>query len=201
MWWEKTVECRFVADVVANGMCDFAASLSGRYERTAGNAIFGKGSGLVLVEFKRSLSDVPTEETLFESYGDAKAALSQYEHHFIVFGELAKDCHTNLELLAQRYFVAGDYFDGITVLQHGVSKLVFDEYLHALAEHKEEDGRGRGIGHVTDQAMSAVIGVSADGQMVGAISLHEYAPTLFPGPVLLPPPAPTPIFSPSGPGR
>lgn len=198
IWWEKTVEYRFVAEVAAKGLCDFAAPLAGRHERKAGDAIFGEDCRLVLVEFKRDFSQIPTEETLFENYGKAKVALNEYMHHFIVFAELVEGEHPQLELWARRYFVPEQYLDGLDILQHGVSEDIFYAYLDALASHKKADGRGQGAGHVTAEAMSAVIAVSANGQVVGSISLYEYAPTLFEGPSLLLEPAPS--FSPQAPG-
>lgn len=196
VWWEKTVEYRFVAEVAARGLCDFAAPLAGRHERKAGDAIFGEDCRLVLVEFKRELSQVPTEKALFANYGEAKEALSEYTHHFIVFAELGGSEHLQLELWAQRYFVPKQYLEGLDILQHGVSEDIFYAYLEELASHKEADGRAQGGGHVTAEAMSAVIGVSANGHMVGSISLHEYAPELFEGPALLP--QPVPELTPSG---
>ncbi|WP_273829452.1 hypothetical protein [Pseudomonas sp. SBT1-2] len=196
-WWEKTVEYKFVVDAVVNRLCDFAAPLSGRHERTAGDAAFGMDSMLVLVEFKRKLADLPTEETLFHNYGDAKAQLVEYGHHFIVFAHLNDNDPASLELVGRHYFVPGEYCRALDVMRYGVKKEVFDEYLEALSTHKKADGRGSG--HVSTEGMSSVIGVSADGKLIGAMSLHDYAPSLFPAPVPLPSPPPAPKFTPSGP--
>ena len=197
MWWEKTVEYKFVAETVANGLMDFAAPLSGRHERTGGDAIFGAAAKLVLVEFKAEFSDVASEQTLFEEYGKAQEALQQYTHHFVVYGELQSGDVPDLELIAERYFVRGTEQPAMQLMGSGVSKEVFDFYLEALSQFKEEDGRGKGKGHVSPAAMSTVIGV-ANGKIVGVMSLHDYAPLLAPAPTLSHTPTPAPRFRPPG---
>ncbi|WP_339478413.1 hypothetical protein [Pseudomonas fluorescens] len=194
-WWEKTVEYKFIVEAIEHRLCDFAAPLSGRHERTGGDAVFGMDSKLILVEFKRKLADLPTEETLFHNYGDAKAELDGYDHHFIVFAHMNHNDPVSLDLFGQHYFVPEKYYDAMDVMTYGVTKAVFDEYLEALSVHKKEDGRGSG--HVSTEGMSSVLGVSADGKLIGAMSLHNYAPSLFPAPVQLLSPAPK--FTPSGP--
>ncbi|WP_236171745.1 MULTISPECIES: hypothetical protein [Pseudomonas] len=187
MWWEKTVEYMFVAELVASDRCDFAAPLSGLHERTAGDAIFAQSELFVLVEFKRRLSDAHTEDTLFENYQAALSELKGYQHHFIVYG--LRDRKIGLVLKSRPYFLKRPTKSAIEILESGVSKDKFDEYLTKLATFKKPDDRGKGGGHVTSGAMSAVLGVSAAGKVVQVMSLHEYKPKLFPGP--------TPFLAPS----
>ncbi|SEQ54306.1 hypothetical protein SAMN03159444_01899 [Pseudomonas sp. NFACC02] len=196
-WWEKTVEYKFVADAAVNGLMDFVAPLSGRHERTAGDAVFGVDAKLVLVEFKATFADVASEETLFEAYGEAQEALQHYTHHFVVYGTLCSGEVPDLELIAERYFVRETEQPALELLGRGVSKQIFDQYLEALSQFKEEDGRAKGKGHVSPAAMSTVIGVS-NGRVVGVMSLHDYAPSLAPAPTLSQ--VPTPTYRPRGPG-
>ena len=196
IWWEKTVEYRFLAEAVVAGLCDFAAPLAGRYERTAGDAVFGVNARFILVEFKRAWDDLPSEKTLFHNYGHAVEQLKGFLHHFIVFGEPTAD-QRSFFLVARRYFEPEHGCAPLDVFQAGTSREDFDAYLEVLASHKKADGRG--AGHVSAQAMSAVIGVSGDGKMVGALALHDYAQHLFSRPAPLPQaPVPTQRMS-SGP--
>jgi hypothetical protein len=60
IWWEKTVEYKFVLDAACNSKLSFAAPLSGVQER-AGDGVFAADSKIILVEFKRSFNELDTE--------------------------------------------------------------------------------------------------------------------------------------------
>ncbi|MFJ2363342.1 hypothetical protein ACIPIN_06385 [Pseudomonas sp. NPDC087697] len=187
-WWEKTVEYKFVVDAMLKERCDFAAPLAGKHERAGGDTIFGLGTRLILVEFKRDLSEVPSEKELFDDYAEATEKLSKYDHHFIVYGEFMFGPPENLQLVAQHYFSEPNVnYSALDILDFGVTEANFNKYLAILAKRKKPDGRGKGKKHVTSLAMSAVIGVSTDGKMIGSVSLHDYSPKLFPSLVLPPP--------------
>lgn len=190
-WWEKNVEYKFVVDAASAKLWDFAAPMSGVHERTAGDAIFGKDLKLVLVEFKRDKNSIPTEQTLFHNYPKAKELLQDFKHHHIVFGALktVKNEPTFI-LVGQRYFIAGEFFPALEVLEDGSEISEFYKYLQALAEQKIVDGRSSG--HVSTEGMSTVLGVTSGGQVKAAAALHEYAPTLFPAPASPTPPPPGP---------
>lgn len=179
-WWEKTVEYAFVVAAFAAQKCDFAAPLAGKHERLAGDATFVKASKFVLIEFKRNEIEIPTEKSLFHDYEDAKSKLKSFKHHHIVFG--ASSPPGRLELVAQTYFQGTRQNSALDCLNSGVTKEDFIKYLELLADLKKEDNRGSD-GHVSPEAMSTVVGVSADGKMVQAVSLCDYAPNLFPSPV------------------
>lgn len=188
-WWEKTVEYKFVVEASSKELCDFAAPMAGIHERTAGDAIFGKDTLLVLVEFKRQIRDIPTEEALFHNYTDAKKLLQGFKHHHIVFGTLTAGDPVSFKLWARRYFIEGKYVPALEILKAGATKDAFDKYITDLAAQKVEDGRGSG--HVSPEGMSTVLGVTTDGQLVGAVRLNEYSPQLYPAPKPLPVPPPT----------
>lgn len=200
-WWEKTVEYKFVADAAQNQKMDFAAPLSGRHERSGADAIFGQMERLVLVEFKATQANVKTEKTLFGDYEEAQKALGGFKHHFVVYGELEVGPPLALSLRAHRYFIPEKVGPALALLKHGATREVFDQYLELLAAHKYVDGRGEGkSGHVTPALMSAVIGVSAEGKIIGVTSLKDYAPIL--APTLAPEPTSVPSRTQSlrGPG-
>lgn len=74
-----------------------------------------------------------------------------------------------------------EFDDALDVLERGICKAKFDEYLEHLANLKKVDGRSGG--HVSPEQMSCVIGVNTSGDIVSTQSLHEYIPRLFPNPM------------------
>lgn len=190
-WWEKTVEYAFVAVLYKENLIDFAAPISGRYERSSADGIFGKDNALVLIEFKRDAEEIPSEVSMFKDYTGAQKALSHYDHHWIVYGRINGN---------NKFAVRGrKYFDDLTeekilnIPAKGISHPEFMEYLEILNGFKYPDGRGGG-GHVSPESMATVLGISPEGTVVGSATLHEYAPQLFPSPT---PPAPSSAASPS----
>ncbi|UII71398.1 hypothetical protein LVW35_27855 [Pseudomonas sp. HN11] len=195
-WWEKTVEWLFVTQAALSHKLDFAAPLSGKNERTAGDAIFGQNSKLVLVEFKATENDVKTEKSLFMNFVEAQEALQEFEHHFVVFAEELASMQQapKLELHAQLYFGSDIDLPALEILHFAADKTVFDDYLKRLSAFKYPDGRGGGSGHVSPELMGAVVGVDTSGKITGVASLQEYAPTLAP-PALTQTPTQTPTNS------
>ena len=182
-WWGKTVEYSFVVAAFQSGKCDLAAPLSGKHERLAGDTVFGAESSLVLIEFKRDESEVPTELSLFHDYEQAKSELFKYEHHQIIFGVPSNGEPATLNLAAETYFSARPRASALEVLNYGISGVEFRKYVEALARLKKEDGRST-TGHVSPEALSKVMSVSRDGTILNAKPLFEYAPDLFPVSVL-----------------
>lgn len=182
VWFEKTVEYAYVAKLVTEGKMGFAAPLAGVHERYAGDAVFGAAEKFVLIEFKRSHRELPSEESLFFDYKKAKEELGGYEHHYFVYGSFIEG---SLDLRAELYFDTNEtkyYYDTIYILENGVSKEEFNQYLELLAAHKKPDGRAGSGGGMTPETFSTVLGVSQTGAVVETQALHEYAPTLFPMP-------------------
>lgn len=194
VWFEKTVEYAYVAKLVLSEKMGFAAPLAGVHERYAGDAVFGKAEKFVLIEFKRSYDQLPTEKSLFINYNKAKEKLEGYRHHYFIYGAIENEM---LDLRATLYFDTNEekfYYDAIEILDVGVTKEEFNQYLELLAAHKKPDGRTGSGGGMTLETFSTVLGVSQAGAVVGTQALHEYAPNLFPAP---PRPDHTPSPSPS----
>ena len=177
MYWEKTVEYSFV--LAAASRFDLVAPLSGKHERLAADTVFGADSRLVLIEFKRDESEIPTEESLFFDYELAKAELFHYEHHQIVYGVSTYGQTPGLSLAAKTYFSARPRATAVQVLDHGISGVEFRKYVKALARLKKEDARST-TGHVSPEALSQVVSVSKKGNLLSAMPLFEYAPDHFP---------------------
>lgn len=197
-WWEKTVEYSFILRLYAADRLDFAAPIAGRHERSSGDGIFGKDYKLVLVEFKRDISEIAAEKTIFTDYDAAANQLNQYSHHWIVYGGLTKEF--KLGLGSQKYFDPKTRpTDLVDIISTGINHNEFMNYLEQLQFYRSADGRGGG-GHVSPESMLTVLGVSPSGKLVGSLSLEQYNHELKPAP-----PAPSapcsssPSSSPRGP--
>ncbi len=180
-WWEKTVEYAFVVAAFQAGKCDLAAPLSGKHERLVGDALFGADSRLVLIEFKRDAGEIPTEESLFHNVDEARRDLWDYEHHHIVFGALSAHSPMTLELAAETYFSRKPRESALASLSFGIDGEEFRRYVKALANLKKEDGRSTS-GHISPEALSSVMSVSQEGQLLACKPLYDFAPGLFYGP-------------------
>ncbi len=191
MWWEKTVEYAYVFLLSRYRNVNFAAPLSGKPERKAGDAIFGIKDKLILVEFKKSRDCLPTEQSMFYDYQSAKEALCHFNHHWFVYGLL--DNSQSFKIAGEHYFNEEESCDALEILEKGIPEAAFNNYLELLSSLKEPDRRGSsGGGHVSPEAMSLVLGIAPNGDIVGSMALHEFAPQLFPIP-------PRPVYSPEAP--
>lgn len=179
VWWEKTVEYAFVVAAFHYKKCDLASPLAGKHEKLGGDAVFAQASSFVLIEFKRSEAEIPTDESRFIDYEDAKSKLQEYGHHHFVFG-VESDKHPGcFDLAAETYFGRTRHQSPFDCLKTGVAETEFRFYLERLSELKKEDGRSSS-GHVSPEAISTVLGVSEGGKIVSAQSLYEYSPDLCP---------------------
>jgi len=171
MWWEKTVEYKFVLEADRKYGLDFAAPLSGIEERGAGDGVFSGNSKLVLVEFKRSKEELDSDKTKFTNYDRAALALENRDaHHFLVYGAIDGNGNDQeLALYAYTYFSRNDT-KALETLDKGVSPKVFNEYLEELISWKKVDGRSSGT--VSPESISSVVGVTPKG--FSSISLSEY---------------------------
>lgn len=183
-YWEKTVEYVFLTLAVQEKKANFAAPLSGKLERGAGDALFAQNSRYILLEFKMDASGMADEKRKFFDYCQASGALSAKDnHHFFVYG-----CPRSkrLELLSRTYFSnsppTGDSGSALGCFADGVDKETFDNYLREFLKYRRPDERGGGGGEdVSDYA--AVIGVAPDGASATACSLRDYASHFALGPV------------------
>lgn len=200
-WWEKTVEWRFVLEVLGRPMPQglpnaSAAPLSGVEERF-GDAWLSLDSRLLLIEFKLDDTCFDSEKAKFKDYAAAETALAGLSgHHFFVYGKaVLQNAQEHLELRAQGYFPSGPRatkVHGVVALtDYGVVPSTFDEYLTALLQHKHPDGRSTGT--LGPEDMKPVVCVWQDGVAVGAMSVSDYVskyiPTLSAAPAT---PAPIP---------
>jgi hypothetical protein len=199
-YWEKTVEYAFLTLAVQKRKVDFAAPLSGKLERGAGDALFARDSRYILLEFKMDASGMGDEEGKFLDYDTAKKALATRDHHhFFVYGRRTSK---PLELVSRTYFSdkkpTGDGVSALDCFADGVDKTTFDNYLHEFLEYRRPDERGGGGGvGISDYA--TVIGVAPDNESATACSLRDYASHFVLGHVSSPASEPPSSAPPKGP--
>lgn len=191
-YWEKTVEYAFVIRASESKKLDFVAPLSGKEERGAGDAIFGKDAALILVEFKIDETQLQSEEELFYDYKQAVIDMSGCDaHHFLIFADKAPvEGKTLPPLSARTYFSSKPIPSPMDCFNHGVSGSVFKDYIAKLLGLKKPDGRS-GSGQIGVDALANVIGVRAGSNEVSTVTLSEYVKFMFPELTPEPPIAPT----------
>ncbi|MDO6766180.1 hypothetical protein [Agarivorans sp. 1_MG-2023] len=173
IWWEKTVEYKFVLDAAKESGLDFAAPLSGIQEM-AGDGIFSADAKLILVEFKRDMNSLKSEVDKFTCYGKAAKKLKGRDnHHFLVYGYVEKK---ELKLQAKNYFAIKKTHPPLSILNKGLVDSEFKEYLKDLIALKKVDKRSSGT--VAPEFLNTVIGMSSDG--ASSIPLTEYVKKALP---------------------
>ncbi|VVQ36845.1 hypothetical protein PS947_05273 [Pseudomonas fluorescens] len=169
IWWEKTVEYKFLLDLTRTEGLDFATPLSG-IEEKAGDGIFAKDEKIVLVEFKRSSAELASEKKKFSSFSNALTQMEGKDaHHLLIYGSMS-DTADSLALNAQTYFSGDVLADPLKLFDRGVSEEVFREYLKQFFKLKRLDDRSTDTS--TSTSVKAVLGLSARGGE--SISLVEY---------------------------
>ncbi|MCQ9617276.1 hypothetical protein L1889_11730 [Paenalcaligenes niemegkensis] len=175
IWWEKTVEYRFILDAASTKDLDFAAPLSGIPER-CGDGIFAKNSKIILIEFKCSKNELTSEFEKFGSnYNEAKQTLNDIDgHHFLVYGV----CNDGkLDLHAQTYF-SSKSSNAMDVFEHGVKPEVFKIYIEEFLRFKKPDGRSTGA--MSFDSMASIFGLSSDEKTCTSISFSDYCEQALP---------------------
>ncbi|TPW23421.1 hypothetical protein FH712_10010 [Marinobacter nauticus] len=179
IWWEKTVEYKFVIEAERHKGLNFAAPLSGVQER-AGDGVFSSDSKIILVEFKRGLADLKTEQDKFICFESAREEMRGKDtHHYLVYGSKAQEAGSDLCLNAKHYFSRKSVDSAMSILDSGLDSEDFMAYLDGLIRLKKVDKRSTGT--VGPESVASAVGVSASG--VSAVSLSEYVriamPTLY----------------------
>lgn len=182
VWWEKTVEYKFIAELTLASRLAFAAPLSGRQERTGGDLILGMADKFILIEYKRTRAELINEHSIFYNFDEARSYFQDPEHHLAIYGYLCHENKLNLEAVSYFSTTTLPTTSIVDVVDLGVPYELFMSYLRELSAFKRpygETGGGTGGFHATSEAMSAVIGISNSGLVVGSQTLSEFAPDLF----------------------
>ncbi|WNO10489.1 hypothetical protein [Teredinibacter sp. KSP-S5-2] len=169
IWWEKTVEYKFILSAATDKKLDFAAPLSGVQEHCFADGIFSSNYKIILIEFKRSYQELKTEEDKFVCYEKAKKEMSGRDtHHYLVYG--SEDVTGSLNLHARNYFSQKNVPSVLSVLDHGMNNEEFKMYLCDLIGFKKVDGRSDGT--LGPESTASVLGISSESAK--SVSLTEY---------------------------
>lgn len=164
IWWEKTVEYRFVIDYMSAE--SFALPFDGNHERL-GDAIFSSDDKWILVEFKRSEKEIDSERKKFNDYNLAEEKLSGRDwFHFLVYGER----HDSELLLDACNYFSKQRIEVSEIMNSGTDDPgEFYKYLVALYEEKADNVASSG-----EVEYGFVLGVQRDGSISHSISVVDY---------------------------
>lgn len=182
VWWEKSVEYTFIAEMVRCQMFTWAAPLSGNAESALADALLQWDGKLLLIEFKRDGNTLKSEyekytietdaEVRWLAYQTAKGVMSQMNGatgHGLVYGELEEG---KLLLRAIPYWEELDPIDALQWCAKSGFSIVtdFDDYLFHLSSFRfatsdTSDG-SRG-------SRSFVVGVGKSGKKF-TVELEDY---------------------------
>ena len=170
IWWEKTVEYKFILGLSQAGRL-FLAPLDGDHER-AGDAMISSEGKWLLIEFKRDIAAIGSEAAKFESFTSAKAALGHRDgHHFLVYG--FPTSKNSFELAARTYFSEGSPQPLDVLLASGTDLAKFSEYLESFVAFKKTSKGGGAVGQqFADFAL--VAGVTEEGKVVSCMSVNDF---------------------------
>ncbi|WP_374005786.1 hypothetical protein [Delftia lacustris] len=188
VWWEKSVEYTFIAEMVWRDMFTWAAPLAGNPETALGDAITDWDGRLLLIEFKRDSESLTSEykkyslqedfESTFLAYNDAKAILGEHKGvaaHGLIYGQLNE---RQLKLRAVPYWETSK--NAVDVDEwcdtSGVSQVDFEEYLVELSSLRftmSEMVSGAGGSSGSSGSGSFVVGIGKDKRSF-ALQLERY---------------------------
>lgn len=190
--WEKTVEYRFLLEVLDGGKLQFVAPLDGDAER-AGDGIFSSNSLITLIEFKRRFRDYASERKKFLDWQRACLELAEQNHcHYVIYGD-----DEFSELKAAKFFPKlkpenkGTWtflndFKSVLGPGGGVPPDDFIKYLDELLKHKRRPGKGgssapaAGAGSHVD-SVAIAFGLNTETKELVAIRVGDYLQRLKPG--------------------
>jgi len=182
IWWEKTVEYKFICDY-----CDesFLMPLDGEAEK-AGDTIANISEKFLLIEFKKKFENIKDEKKkfnkkLFDIPNEIKQLnLNTYNFHKLIYGELNNE---KLELKEIDYWDGilerkdGKILDKEKLIKDGMDYENFKSYIKKFIELKKlttTTGSG-GFSSI----YSNVLGIDSKGNINQIISLQEFAQTTF----------------------
>lgn len=161
LWWEKTVEYRFVLNASEEFGIDLLSPLSG-YPEAIGDTITRKDNAYFIIEFKRRPSDFKDEYDKYKlgkaGYDFAKYMLKGNEnsnYHYVIAGKLGRN-GKSLDLYCMRYFDITKKVDSKDLFVSGMNYDQFIEYSQELTFYKlDSDSDGSSDGNTREIHMGA----------------------------------------------
>lgn len=177
VWWEKTVEYYFVKKCLDND--ELIAPLDGKHEQ-AGDAILAAKLKWVLIEFKKDVDCLESEEKKFRDYQLAFKELSSHDKHhcliYGVFGTTKESPNTEVfDIKFCTYFSRSGLTDYQDLLGNGTDIDTFACYLEALTKHKKQPSGDGSSGGMNMADYAQVLGINARKKVVTCLSQAEFA--------------------------
>jgi hypothetical protein len=170
IWWEKTVEYRFIVEVALSKSVLLTA-LAGKPEQ-AGDTMVSSDNRWILIEFKKNAGAIRTERDKFYRYEDAFEALSSSDaHHHIIYGHQDPDAQ-RMHLRFQTYFSGQARRSIQEVLGSGIELGAFRHYVERFTRFKK--GPQGASGGLSMDEFSLVAAVNAEGKVAQCLSLSEF---------------------------
>jgi hypothetical protein len=181
VWWEKSVEYAFIAEMVRLDMFRWVAPIAGNQETALADAIANWNGKLLLIEFKRDIDSLKSEyekytvekgtDAIIAAYLTAQGIMSKYDGitgHGLIYGEEKQNA---LLLRATPYWnnenpvAAFEWCD-----KSGVSLTDFEEYLVVLSGLR---GAASNTSNGSSGSRSFVIGIGKNKQHF-SLELEDY---------------------------
>jgi len=153
-WWEKTVEYAFVRHIMSDHAN--ASPLDGKPEKWLGDLIESKQGNFRLIEFKREVDSIKSENKKYANkekcYLDSCQDITNREKaaHWLVFGEAYASADTRKQLkLKYRHYHKTE--DADLTSSNDLSYMKYESfmpYIKELMELRGEDGTAQGGGLV-----------------------------------------------------
>lgn len=183
-WWEKTVEYKFVVDILPKLAAAFP--FAGKAEKAWGDLLLSAGSSFRLIEFKRTAGDIRAEKKKFPlmckedavAHGNFHQLLMEHysrlcKHrghaaHWLIYGERGADADNQLVLRFRHY--GGKGYDALLQTGRDLEALQGVDR-SAMIEYLAELGTVRGCESLSGSGLS-VVGVSEGSPFV--LTIQEF---------------------------
>ena len=183
IWWEKSIEYKFIAEMVRCDMLLLAVPLDGNAETALGDLILQSSEGLRLIEFKCDVNSFASEYKKYSLDKDFESQKAAYEKaecklsslpgskgHGLIYGDVQEG---GLMLLTTPYWGAIckqkpiDWINESFVCQNDFEDYIIKLSVERFAASKSDDEQG------SSGSRSFVVGVGNGGSRF-TLELDEY---------------------------
>jgi len=170
IWWEKTVEYKFVLDYSLEMGDFFVTPLDGNLE-AAGDTIFAAENKWILIEFKRNHDSLKSEESKFTDYQKAYEALFIDDaHHFLIYGKLELDKTLTLE--CTNYFRQINAIQLNELFKDAAETKEFFDYIDKLNKYKKQTHKSTNNSSASN-SYTNVIGINKEGKLIATGTIQD----------------------------
>jgi hypothetical protein len=180
IWWEKTVEYKFVCDYCEK---TFLTPLDGQQEK-AGDTIVSSSKKFILIEFKKSFNNIKDEQKkypqkLSDILSEIKEELNLYPYafHKLIYGEINDEefilKETNYwDCIIQQE--KGKLFKKNILIDDGIDFKNFKKYIEKLISLKSSSKTDISGSGSFNSIYGNVIGINSEGEINQIVSVEEF---------------------------